>query len=865
MLAPETLLGPYKLLAPIGAGGMGEVYRAVDTRLGREVAVKVLSKTLSHDDEALRRFEQEARAAGMLNHPNILAIYDIGVFDERPYIVSELLEGESLRSRLRQGAIHPRKSTDYAVQIARGLAAAHEKGIVHRDLKPENLFLTRDGHVKILDFGLVKLMHPRLPGGEQVGIDEHAPTLPVTPTEPGRILGTVGYMAPEQVRGETGDHRSDIFSFGVILYEMLAGRQPFRGDSPIETLNAILKDEPPDLDPERAPAGLDRVARHCLEKNPDERFQSARDLAFGLGSMSGLTSQALSFRPMPRIRWKRLGRPLVVLLVLALLGALAYWFGTTRGTRVPATFQRLTFRSGTVLSAHFSPDGETFFYGARWAGNPVAVFSARGDSPESRNLGYAATDILSVSSTGQLAIATGRRPIGYLRDAGTLAQVAIGGGTPRAIAEEVEAADWSPDGKALAIVRTVDGKCRLEYPIGTVLYDTIGWISRPRFSPNGDAIAFIDHPIVNDDRGVVATVAISDREYRALTPEYQSVQGVDWRPDGGELWYAAELEGTRGRSIMAVTRRGRMRTVLTNAGWLWLHDISADGRMLVSLQNIRAGIFAIVPGQRMEHDLSWLDFSIVRDLSADGKTIAFSESGQAGGEIYGVYLRSIDGAPPVRLGDGTTEALSPDGKWVLSIPRDQKPAPILALPTGAGQPRKITNDQLNHRSARWLPDGQSILFQGSEGDNPPRVYVQAVSGGAPRAITPENVTGTLVTLDGKRFLGRNRERKWFFFPLDGGAPVAVPALQSGDVPMRFTSDGQSVFVATFGKIPAQLTKVDLSTGERTLWREVMPAEAAGLINVGPVWPSADGQTLVYSYTRLLSDLYLVDPEPKGTR
>jgi serine/threonine protein kinase len=245
MLAADTMLGPYRIVAPIGAGGMGVVYRAVDTRLGREVAVKVLSPHLTGDDDASRRFEQEARAAGKLNHPNILAIYDIGTEGDSRYIVSELLEGESLRARLRAGTIHPRKATDYAQQVARGLAAAHERGIVHRDLKPENLFLTRDGHVKILDFGLVKLMSPRFPG--DANVDDTSDTIRGTPTEPGRIMGTVGYMSPEQIRGNSGDHRSDIFAFGTILYEMLAGRPAFQAETPIETLNAILKDEPPDF------------------------------------------------------------------------------------------------------------------------------------------------------------------------------------------------------------------------------------------------------------------------------------------------------------------------------------------------------------------------------------------------------------------------------------------------------------------------------------------------------------------------------------------------------------------------------------------------------------------------------------------
>ena len=859
MLAPDTLLGPYRIIAPIGAGGMGEVYRAVDTRLAREVAIKVLSQHLSADAEALRRFEQEAIAAGRLNHPNILAIYDIGEQDERRFIVSELLEGESMRARLRQGPVHPRKATDYAVQVARGLAAAHEKGIVHRDLKPENLFITRDGQVKILDFGLVKLMHPRLPGGDQAAIDEHAPTLPVTPTEPGRILGTVGYMSPEQVRGGSGDHRSDIFAFGVILYEMLAGKQPFRGESPIETLNAILKEEPHELIDVApgVPLALDRVVRHCLEKSPDERFQSARDLAFGLGTMSGMTSQAISFRTLPRPRIRNLWKPLLALLVLAALAGAAYYIGTRHGTRSPARYKRLTFRSGTILSARFSPDGQTVFYGARWAGNPIAVYSVRADSPESRDLELGVTDILSVSSTGQLAISLDRKPAGYLRDVGTLAQVAIAGGAPRPILEDVEAADWAPDGSALAIVRTVDGRCRLEYPIGKVLYETSGWISHPRFAPDGDAIAFLDHPIVNDDRGMASLVTISDAKHAALTPEYASVQGLAWTPDGDELWLAADQTADgKGRSIVATTRNARTRTVMTSPTWLWLHDIARDGRVLITEQSIRAGVRATLPGESGERDLSWLDFSVVRDLSPDGKTVLFSESGEAGGTIYGVYLRKTDGSPAVRLGEGTTEALSPDGNWVLSIERDEQPAQIRILPTGTGQPRQLTKDDINHRNARWFPDGTRILFQGNRGKEPARLYMQAIDGGAPVQVSEENISRAIATPDGTRILGRAKN-KWFYYPLDGGAPVAVDALESGDVPVRFANDGQ-LYVGTFGKTPALLTKVNLVTGERTVVREVMPPEAAGLINVGPVWPTPDGTTFVYSYTRLLSDLYLVD-------
>src|SRR5450759_2649666 len=281
-----TRLGPYEVLAPIGAGGMGEVYRARDSRLAREVAIKVLPASFSNDSDRLRRFEQEAKAAGLLNHPNITAVYDIGSHEGAPYVVSELLEGETLRAALAGGRLSPRKAIDYALQMAHGLAAAHEKGIVHRDLKPENLFVTKDGRVKILDFGLAKLTH--------IDSNPEATSLPTADggTEPGVVLGTLGYMSPEQVNGKPADARSAIFSFGAILYEMLSGRRAFHGDSAADTMSAILREDPPDLSltSQNLPPGLERIVRHCLEKNPEQRFQSARDLAFDLESLSGLSA-----------------------------------------------------------------------------------------------------------------------------------------------------------------------------------------------------------------------------------------------------------------------------------------------------------------------------------------------------------------------------------------------------------------------------------------------------------------------------------------------------------------------------------------------------------------------------------------------
>ncbi|MEX0878719.1 MAG: protein kinase [Thermoanaerobaculia bacterium] len=319
-LAAGSKLGPYEILSAIGAGGMGEVYRAKDPRLGREVAIKVLPASFSQDADRLRRFEQEAKAAGVLNHPNITAVYDIGSHDGAPYVVQELLEGETLRSALAGGKLSPRKTVDYALQIAHGLAAAHEKGIVHRDLKPENLFVTKDGRLKILDFGLAKLTETEGPGSPGTSLPTET-----RGTEPGVVLGTLGYMSPEQVRGKPADARSDIFSFGAILYEMLSGKRAFHGDSAADTMSAILKEDPPDLSftNQNISPGLERIVRHCLEKNPEQRFHSAHDLAFDLDTLSSATGAAQVDRGVPAGRSSRARRALLVAAGLAVVLALA--------------------------------------------------------------------------------------------------------------------------------------------------------------------------------------------------------------------------------------------------------------------------------------------------------------------------------------------------------------------------------------------------------------------------------------------------------------------------------------------------------------------------------------------------------------
>ncbi|HXM79692.1 MAG TPA: protein kinase, partial [Thermoanaerobaculia bacterium] len=524
-------VGPYEILAPIGAGGMGEVYRARDPRLGREVAIKVLPVSFSADADRLRRFEQEARAAGILNHPNITAVLDIGEHAGSPYVVQELLEGETLRQALAGGKLSPRRAIDYAIQIARGLAAAHEKGIVHRDLKPENVFVTKEGRVKILDFGLAKLTHTE-EGGQATSV----PTA-TAGTEPGVVLGTLGYMSPEQVRGKSADACSDLFSFGAILYEMLAGQRAFRGDSAADTMSAILREDPPDLSltNQALPPGLERIVHHCLEKNAEQRFQSARDLAFDLEALSGVSAPRIEPSSL-KIRGRFPSRAALAALVLALaVGLFAGRLVWKPGPASPPSFKRLTYGRGPIWSARFAPDGQMIVYAASWDGaQEPQLYSVRVESPESLRLALPSGRVESVSRNGEMLILHLLQfSTGYAR-IGTLSQAPLSGSAPRDLLEDVGHADWSPDGSAIAVVRAPQWRYRLEFPAGKVLYETTGWISYPRISPKGDAVAFFDHPLFGDDRGSVAIMDRS-RKKRTLSTGWESAQGISWSPSGEEI------------------------------------------------------------------------------------------------------------------------------------------------------------------------------------------------------------------------------------------------------------------------------------------------------------------------------------------
>jgi Tol biopolymer transport system component len=850
-LPAGSRLGPYEIVSPLGAGGMGEVYRAKDPRLGREVAIKVLPASFSQDADRLRRFELEARAAGVLNHPNITAVYDIGTHGETTYVVSELLEGETLRGRLSGGALPPRRATDYALQIAHGLAAAHEKGIVHRDLKPENLFVTKDGRVKILDFGLAKLVHP-----EEKGRETELPTA----TEPGVVLGTIGYMSPEQVRGRPADVRSDIFSFGAIFYEMLAGQRAFSGASAADTMSAILTKDPPDLSAtnQAISPGLDRIVRHCLEKNAEERFHSAHDVAFDLEALSGLsTPSAAAFAAPSGGRRRLLPAVAAAALLVGLAGGLAA--GRKVWSRPPPAYHQLTFRRGQVPSARFAPDGQTFLFSAAWEGKPLGTFLGRLGSAESRPYDLVGAEVLSISRSGEMVVSLGRHVVGAFKNSGTLARISVaGGGAPRQILEDVHFADWGPDGESLAIVRDIGGRERLEFPVGKTLYETAGWIGHPRVSPKGDRVAFVDHAVSGDDGGKIAVVDLAGK-VKPLTENFSSAQGLSWAPGGREVWFTAATAGSN-RSLWAVTLSGSTRILARATAPLTLQDVFSDGRVLVTQDPARLGLLVHVGGEENERDLSWLDWTVASDLSKDGKTVLFTESGEGGGPDYSVYLRATDGSPPVRLGEGLSSNLSPDGKWAITLRHASTQPEIVLLPTGAGEARRLPSGGLIVDRADWLPDGKAIVLSARETGRGSRVYEQDLADGRARPVTPEGyrLFRKSVSPDGRSFVALGPDKRIYLYPLRGGEPVPIPGVANLDFPVQWSADGRSLFVYRRGPPPAKIFRVDVATGQRILWKELVPADPAGIVDVAGVCLTPDGASYAYSYGQILSNLLVVE-------
>ena len=850
-LSPGAKLGPYEIVSSLGAGGMGEVFRAKDARLGREVAIKVLPRELAADPDRLARFEREAKAVAALSHPNILAIHDFGTEGDTTYAVLELIEGETLRVKLKAAALPLRKAMDYGAQLASGLAAAHDKEIVHRDLKPENIMVTPDGRIKILDFGLA-----RTDGSGDVSegaTKTHG-------TEAGLVMGTLGYMSPEQAKGRRADRRSDVFALGCVLYEMVTGKRAFPGESQAESFSAILRDDPPamHLSGRQVPPALESVVSRCLEKDPDQRFQSARDLAFTLQTVS-LEGSAISGFVAPSGRRRRL--PVRALLGAAALLGVAIAAGMFAGQRrVPTPMVRqITFDRGTVRAARFTPDLNSIVYSAAWEGRPIRTFMTRTESEnrESTDLGLPDAGLLSLSDKGQLALSIDQKYEAWLAN-GKLAEVELLAKNPRPLLDSVREADWIPGSTELAVVRRVEGRDRVEFPLGKVIYESTGYVSHARVSPSGERVAFLDHGRYGDNRGRV-TVATKGGKVTPIGDEWISSEGLDWSADGKEIWFTAVLPGEPSSLRAFPADGGPARLIWQTPQHLVLMDVARDGRVLLASGSISSFIASKAPSEARERDLAWLGWSDLSDISGDGRTLLVT--GFELSDEYTSFSRGTDGTPALKLGGGLSLAFSADGKHALSMSA-KEPTRLSLLSVGAGEPRAITGPP-GIENALFTPDGASVLLQVREADKRSvhRIDTRSAQSqrlfevdgpvitsrrGAPWAISPDGSRLAIQDLDGS-------VREW---PVGGGAPTPLLQIAAHEKLLRWDTSG-SLLVGALDRRTGYVDRIKVSGGARTRLHQIEMLDEAGVLFDPFLTVSRDGRAYAYSSSRFLNSLYLV--------
>jgi hypothetical protein len=862
--ASGARLGPFDILAPLGAGGMGEVYRARDTRLDRTVAIKLLpSEVVDAPGRRVERFRLEARAIARISHPNICTLHDVGEDGSAIFLVMEYVEGATLARRLEDGPLPLPLALRTAVQIADALDHAHRHGVVHRDLKPSNIMLTRDS-VKLLDFGLAKLKER----DEEVPADA---TRSAALTDVGTIVGTIPYMSPEQIEGHELDARTDVFSFGVILFEMLCGRRPFEGDSRASLMAAIVGSEPRSLSSlqPRTPPALERLILRCLAKDPDDRWQTARDLAAELrwiaGSGSG-TVTAAAPGPTRRSRRAVLGGALAGAVLTAAAFAAAVPSLWPRPT-VPV-HRQVTYRKGIVSSARFTPDGQSFIYSARWERQPYAAFLGRAESPDVRDLQLEDARILAISRAGDMAVLFGPQNLSRAFGVRTLARIPMAGGARRDVLTGIVDADWIPGIDALAVIRD-PGSGRpwsVEFPVGTTVHEaSAAWSLR--VSPDGNRVAFFEGPGGVFDGSPETKITVIDRsgQKSELATDVSGI-GLAWAPSGNEVWFTAARprQTPTGPQLHAVSLAGVERMVYSAPDWLALHDIAADGRVLLSRNSIRVNVGCQAPGEERERDLGWLVASFANALSSDGRTLIFFDglTGRTAAGNATVFRRSTDGSPAVSLGEARgAGALSPDGQWVLA----ERDGTRILLPTGAGSIVHLPKGEVvRFGRGEWLSDSKRIVFPGVPGDNKPRGYIQEIPAGLPRAITPDGVSlaAKASVRDDNTILGRVGAT-WMLFPIHGGEAQPLPALKPGDFPIQWGDDGRHVYtVDNTGDVTSptfDVFRVELTTGARVLWKTLSPSDPVGVEGLrGTVVITPDARSYCYSYMRRLGDLFVVD-------
>ena len=884
----ETI-GPYEVLSELGSGAMGIVYLAQDVRLGRKIALKLLPPQFTNDKDRLRRFQQEARAASALNHPNILTVYEVEQRAGLHYIATEFVDGVTLRQHMNTQRMSLDEILKVAIQVASALQAAHAAGIAHRDIKPENIMIRSDGYIKVLDFGLAKLAEK-----------EFSPATPET--NPGVVMGTPRYMSPEQARGLDVDLRTDIFSLGTVIYEMVTGRVPFEGVTTSDIIAALIKDEPESMRssvPE-LPLEFEQVVNKALIKDLDLRYQRIAEFSSALqrlkdeihlnalvrtnsdgarlslkesdGSQTTTTRGIISTHPqlqhdtepISKRSWIRWALPPA--LALLLLGVVVAVLSLNRPTtslssRISESAHGLTTRDGFISAARFAPDGKTIIYSAGFDGKPVELFFTDVQGSESRSAGIRSAALKSVSRLGKIAVLFDFElnwSDGYN---GTLAILPAGGGKPETRIEGVDDAAFAPDGNTFAILRSVMGEQQLEYPAGQVLYKSSGWMSYPRFSPKGDKIAFFEHPL-GDFSGSIAVFDLASQKKTDISTEWQALKGLAWNPNNDEIWFGGS-KVAKTLSINAVSLSGQVRMNLYELPGIGarVDDISNDGRMLIT-QGTNHTTMTILkdksPTEAIDSQHAWATSA---DVSRDGKMLLYYEWGYEARDpsnVNAVYLRKLDSRERIQLGSGKALALSTDGKWALAL-QPTKPQPqLVLLSTSQGEPKTLPNRGIKeYHYASFFPDGRQILFTGLEAREEAaiRSYVQDVNTGEVHPLTEEGTVALRVSPDGKRVITLQPDKTYYIQPLNGGEPKPILGLEADDEPIQWSDDGRAVYVIGPGEFATKIYRVNLETGERREWKDIDPPNKVGLeLNPGGILITPDGKVCIYTYWILLQQI-----------
>ena len=830
-----ALADRYRIDRELGAGGMATVYLAEDLKHNRKVAVKVLKPELAVAIGA-ERFLAEIKTTANLQHPHILALHDSGEVNGTVFYVMPYIEGESLRDRLdREKQLPIDDALRIANEVADALQYAHEHGVIHRDIKPENILLQR-GHAVVADFGIA--LAASKTGGARM-------------TETGMSLGTPTYMSPEQAMGAREvDARTDIYSLGCVLYEMLVGEAPFVGPTAQSIVAKVITETPKSLTGQRrtVPPHVDATVQKSLEKLAADRFASAA--AFSESLRDGGTSLRASGHKSAYVATKlrsassNVARWGAALLVGAALIAAAYAAGrrssSDRSTASLSMDQR-TYQNQAIFSARYTSNGE-IVYSAADRGSSPRIYLLTSAYPQPRAVSDSATNLLAVSKKDEMAVLVGAVNDHHRVFTGTLARMPVSGGMPREVMTGVHDADWSPDGSQLAVAHHVNGKDRLEYPIGTTLYESPGQLSDVRVSADGQHVAFTEHPEKGDDRGAVGVVDLKGN-HKVLTPQYLAIEGLAWTPGDKTIAYGESTNSGLHR-VAEVTLDGEVRLGSPGVGNAVIQDIGPDGRRLILRTDSFSRMWAKRASDSAPKDLSWLDVTFFPILSGDGSLLVFGDGSSVSGDNYAVMLRRTDGSPAVRLGEGADFAMSRDKQWVLSsLP--SVPVKLMMYPTGAGTARQVDNGEFaGLTGAAFLGDGNRIVVCGNEPKHAVRCYVRPVASGTFRPITPGGVSGMIASPDGEFIVAMTGEG-YRQFAVRDGASQKVPGLAANDQVIRYSPDGRFLWTMRTKVQPVHVEQIDIKTGARSTLLPDFGPSRAGVLGVSSVALADDPHTYAY--------------------